>query len=207
MTIIDEGLFFFGVKTKKTKRLLRLLAKIYLRLYGWKAEGHLPFTLKKAVVVVAPHTSGRDVIVCIAFRKALNMDHVKFLGKQELFRPPFGFFFRWLGGIPVDRFHSTHLVDDVVKMFNSRGEFVLGLSPEGTRKKVDRLRTGFYHIARQAGVPIQMVGLDFQKHEMVFAEPFLAGNDEIADLRKITGFFGPVRGRHPELGMAHLMQG
>ncbi len=157
-------------------------------------------------MIVAPHTSSRDVIICLAFRKALHLERFRFLGKQELFKAPFGFFFRWLGGVPVDRFHHHHLVDDAVQLFESRDEFVLGLSPEGTRKKVDRLRTGFYHIAKKAGVPIVMIGLDFEHRQLIFSEPFLTGNDEAADFKHILQFFGPIKGKFPELGIGHLEQ-
>ncbi len=185
--------------------MLYYLCKIYLRLGGWKAIGAFPPSLKKAVVIVAPHTSSRDVIVCLAFRKVLHLERFKFLGKQELFKPPFGFIFRKLGGIPVDRLHHSNLVDEVVDLFNCNDEFILGLSPEGTRKKVERLRTGFYHIAKKAGVPIVMIGLDFENKQMIFAEPFYTSNDEVADFKHILCFFGPIKGRHPELGIGHLL--
>jgi 1-acyl-sn-glycerol-3-phosphate acyltransferase len=184
--------------------LLRLSCKIYLRLGHWKAVGIFPPSLKKAVVIVAPHTSSADVIVCLAFRKVLHLERFKFIGKQELFKSPFGFIFRKLGGMPVDRFHKQGFIDQVADMFNNKEEFIIGLSPEGTRKRVDRLRTGFYHIAKKAGVPIVMLGLDFENRQLVFAEPFLTGNDEQADFDRILRFFGPIKGKHPELGLTHL---
>ena len=155
-------------------------------------------------MIVAPHTSSRDVIIGIAFRKVLHLERIRFLGKKELFKAPFGFIFRWLGGVPVDRFHNSNLVDEVVRLFNSKEEFIIALSPEGTRKKVDRLRTGFYHIAKNAAVPIVMLALDFEHKQLVFAEPFFTGDDEAADFKHILQFFGPVKGRHPELGIGHL---
>ena len=156
-------------------------------------------------MIIAPHTSGRDLIICLAFRKALHLERFKFIGKKELFRPPFGFLFRWVGGIPADRTNPTHLVEQIVLCFEENPEFIIALSPEGTRKKVDRLRTGFYHIAKKARVPIVMIGLDYAKKQIVFAEPFFAGNDEKADLFHILSFFGPMKGRHPEMGVAHLL--
>lgn len=185
--------------------MLRIFCKLYLRLGHWKVAGQFPPSLKKAVVIVAPHTSGSDVIVSLAFRKVLHLERFKFLGKQELFKGPFGFIFRWLGGIPVDRFHHQGFVDQVVEMFNNKEEFIIGLSPEGTRKKVDRLRSGFYHIAKKAGVPIVMIGLDFANRQMIFAEPFSTTDNESADFDRILQFFGPIKGKHPELGVAHLL--
>ena len=185
---------------------MRLICKFYLRAIGWKSHGAFPPSLKKAVVVVAPHTSCRDVIICLAFRKKLRLERFKFLGKQELFKPPFGLIFRWLGGVPVDRSHNTHLVDDVVKLFTAKEEFIIALSPEGTRKKVDRLRTGFYNIAKKAAVPIVMVGLDFENKLLIFAEPFYTGDDEQKDFNHIIHFFAPIKGRYPKLGISHLKQ-
>jgi 1-acyl-sn-glycerol-3-phosphate acyltransferase len=167
--------------------------------------GTFPPLLKKAVVIVAPHTSKRDVIICLAFRKVLHLERFKFLGKQELFKAPFGFIFRRLGGIPVDRFHQNNFVDEVVQLFNSTDEFIIGLSPEGTRKKTDRLRTGFYHIAKKSGAPIVMLGLDYENKQLIFAEPFNTSNDETADFKHILRFFGPIKGRYPELGVGHLL--
>lgn len=154
---------------------------------------------------MAPHTSSADVVVCLAFRKVLHLERFRFIGKQELFKPPFGFFFRKMGGIPVDRFQQHGFVDQVAAMFKDKDEFIIGLSPEGTRKKVDRLRTGFYHIAKKAGVPIVMLGLDFENRQLIFAEPFYTSHDEQADLDRIIQFFGPIKGKHPELGITHLM--
>ena len=153
---------------------------------------------------MAPHTSGTDVLVCLAFRKVLHLERFQFIGKQELFKGPFGFIFRWLGGIPVDRFQKHGFVDHVAEMFTNNEEFIIGLSPEGTRKKVDRLRTGFYHIAKKAAVPIVMIGLDFEKRQMIFAEPFFPTDNEQFDFDRILQFFGPIKGKHPELGLAHL---
>ena len=185
--------------------MLKFLCKIYLRIAGWEAVGTFPPSLKKAVVIVAPHTSSTDVIVCLAFRKVLKLERIRFLGKQELFKSPFGFIFRRMGGIPVDRFHPSGFVDQVVQLFNKNEAFIIALSPEGTRNKVDRLRTGFYHIAKAAGVPIVMLGLDFANKELVFAVPFFPSNDEAADFKQILQFFGPIKGKYPEMGMGHLV--
>ena len=132
------------------------------------------------------------------------MGFIHFLGKKELFDGPFGFIFRWLGGIPVDRSSSHNMVDQVVQKFKSEESFSLVLSPEGTRKKVERLRTGFYNIAQQAGVPLVMVGFDFGKKEVVIAEPFTT-SEQAADFRLLLDFFGPMQGKNPEKGLAHLM--
>ena len=182
-----------------------MFLKLYLKLAGWKAVNEFPNYLKKGVVIVAPHTSWQDFPLCIAFRNLLKMKNAKFLGKEELFKGPFGFFFRWLGGTPVDRFSKQGLVDQVVEKFIKAEKLFIALSPEGTRKKVDKLRTGFYHIAKKAAVPIIMVGLDYSKKELSVAEPFYPTDNENEDFKKIITYFAAIKGRHPEKGLSHLL--
>ena len=184
---------------------MRLLWKLYLNLEGWKAISDFPHHIKKAVVIVGPHTYWKDFLIGIGFRSTLKIKHGKFLGKQELFDGPFGFLFRWLGGTPVDRFSKHGVVEQVVEKFNASENLLIALSPEGTRKKVDKLRTGFYHIAKKTNVPIIMVGLDYSKKELSIAEPFFTSDDEVADFKKIIHFFAPLKGGNPEQGLAHLL--
>ncbi len=184
---------------------MRLFWNLYLRLTGWSVKGTFPHT-KKCVVIVGPHTSNWDFILGLALRSQLHLHHFRFLGKKELFDGPFGFVFKKLGGVPVDRSASHNMVDQVVDLFNSEDTFALVVSPEGTRKKVERLRTGFYHIAKKAAVPIIMVAFDFGRKEAFFSAPFFTGEDEAADLQSILRFYAPVQGKVPEQGMAHLLK-
>jgi len=184
--------------------MLRFVSKAILRAMGWKWVGSFPADLKKFVVIVAPHTSGWDFVIGLLFRKALRLEHVKYLGKQELFRPPFGFFFKWVGGYPVDRTSRHNLVEQVVKIFNAHDEFSIALSPEGTRQRVDKLKTGFYNIAREAGVPLIMVALDYKKKCLTISEPLVLTGDQSVDFEKILIFFRPVEGKYPENGLMHL---
>ena len=184
---------------------MRLFWKLYLHLTGWKAINEFPHHIKKAIVIVGPHTYWKDFLIGISFRSVLKIKHGKFLGKQELFDGPFGFIFRWLGGTPVDRFSKHGVVDQVVEKFNASENLLIALSPEGTRKKVDKLRTGFYHIAKKANVPIIMVGFDYGKKELSIAEPFFPTENEAEDFKKIIRFLGPLKGGKPEHGLAHLL--
>lgn len=183
---------------------MRILWKLYLWMTGWKIHTNFPYYLPKCVVIVAPHTSAWDFVIGLAVRSVLRLTHVKYLGKAELFQGTFGFFFRKVGGYPVDRSNKHNMVDQVVQLFQENEQFVLALSPEGTRKKVDRLRSGFYHIAKKAGVPIVMTALDFGKKEVYFSEPFHTTDDEQADFQKIIEFYAPVQGKIKEQGLAHL---
>jgi 1-acyl-sn-glycerol-3-phosphate acyltransferase len=175
-----------------------------LKFFGWKTISNFPQGVKKCVIIVGPHTSWQDFFIGLAYRSVLQLKQAKFLGKKELFDGPFGFLFRWLGGVPVDRYSKHNMVDQVTELFNSNEELMIALAPEGTRKKVDRLRTGFYHIAKKANVPIVMCGFDFKKKEVIFAKPFYAGDDEAKDFKHIIDFFAPVQGKHTELGLGHL---
>src|SRR5574343_647252 len=127
--------------------MLRPFWKIWWLLSGWKISGNFPQEIPKLLMIVGPHTSWKDVVVGFAARSILGIDHAHFLGKKELFDGPFGWLFRWLGGTPVDRFSSNGVVEQAADLFRKNERFLLAMSPEGTRKKVDRLRTGFYHIA------------------------------------------------------------
>ena len=185
---------------------MRSLWQLYLKLEGWKAINEFPNHLKKTVVIVAPHTHWKDFTIGIAARSVLKIKHGKYLGKAELFKGTFGFLFRWLGGTPVDRFSKQGVVEQVVEKFNNAENLVIALSPEGTRKKVDKLRTGFYYIAKKANVPIVMVGLDYSKKELSVSEPFYTTEKEAADFRKIIEFFAPLKGYYPDQGFEHLLE-
>jgi 1-acyl-sn-glycerol-3-phosphate acyltransferase len=164
-----------------------------------------PHHLKKGIIIVGPHTSWKDFPIGIAFRSVLKIKNARYLGKQELFRGPFGFLFRWLGGTPVDRSGKHGVVEQVVEKLNNSDHLFIALSPEGTRQRVEKLRTGFYHIAKKAKVPIIMIGLDYSKKEVIVAEPFHPSENEEADFRKIIEFFGPLKGYYPEKGLGHLL--
>lgn len=185
----------------------KLFWKLYMKLSGWNISGRFPYELKKAVIIVAPHTSWRDVVIGLMARSVLQLKAARFLGKKELFDGPFGFFFRWMGGIPVDRGTNKNMVEQVVELFKKEDALLLGLSPEGTRKKVERLKTGFYYIAKNAGIPIIMCGFDFKKKEIIFAEPFYTGDDEAKDFKHIIDFFAPVQGYHAAQGLQDLKTG
>lgn len=178
---------------------------LYLKIKGWNTKIQFPSGLKKCIIIVAPHTSWVDFVMGLAYRSIFKLRYSLFLGKKELFDGPFGFFFRWMGGSPVDRFSKQNVVDQVVDLINSRDEIMIALAPEGTRKRVDKLRTGFYHIAKKAAVPIVMAGLDFSKKEIILSEPFYTTDNEKKDFEKIIRFFAPVQGRYPEKGLSHLL--
>jgi len=184
--------------------MLRLLWKLYWRLSGWKVVGLFPYHYKKMVIIVAPHTSWKDILIGFAVRNKLKINHAKFLGKKELFDGPFGWLFRWLGGTPVDRFSKHGMVEQAANLFATNEIFILAIAPEGTRKRVDKLRSGFYHIAKKAQVPIVPLGLDFENKQVVLGEPLFTSGNEAADFKKIIAFFAAIKGEKPTFDLRHL---
>ncbi len=176
---------------------LRAFGKFVLTLLGWRIEGAPP-NLPKLIIIVAPHTSNWDFVVAMAAALALDL-RVHWLGKHTIFRWPFGAILRRLGGTPVIRTARQGAVAQVVEAIRAHDQFVLGLSPEGTRKKVARWRTGFYNTARAANVPILAVALDFERKEIVIGPLFEATGDLEGDVEKMRAFFEPIKGKRPEL--------
>lgn len=172
-----------------------------LRLLGWKMDNQIPPVLKKFIVAVAPHTSWKDFPIGLFIRGALGR-HIYYLGKKELFDSPFGFFFWWTGGRPVDRKQHTGLVDEVARLFAEQEEFAIALAPEGTRKKVSDLRTGFYFMARKAQVPIIPCLLDYAHKTVSFLPPFYPTADTEKDLDYLWSLYRDVQGAVPEYSIS-----
>jgi 1-acyl-sn-glycerol-3-phosphate acyltransferase len=158
--------------------------------------------MKKYIIAIAPHTSNWDFVVGVAARSILRIQKTKFLAKSQLFKPPFGWIFKSLGGFPVDRTSSSDMVSQVAKLFIAHDDFVLAIAPEGTRKKVDKLKTGFYYIAKSANVPIIPVGFDFKKKEVIIGHPLFPGDDIAKDFLQLHDFYARIVGKNPELGLA-----
>lgn len=186
--------------------MMLLLSKLYWKLAGWKIVGALPKDAKKMLLVIAPHTSWKDLFLGFGVRHELHIDHGKFLGKKELFEGFFGRFLRNLGGIPVDRSAKLGIVEQVVRYFDENEEFIVGLSPEGTRNRVDTLKTGFYHIAKNAHVPMVLIGFDYKNKQVVVGDSFYASEDEPADFKKIIAFFSTIVGANPAKDLTHLRE-
>lgn len=163
---------------------------------GWRIEGELP-ALDKFVVIGAHHTSNWDFVLFIAAKFVLRLN-ARWFGKHSIFRWPFGGLLRRWGGIPIQRHRRLNVVEQAVKSFEQQREFMLVLSPEGTRRRVERWKMGFYHIARGAGVPIVPGALDYRNRRLVIGAPFWPTGDEQADLRALLAFFQPYEPKKPE---------
>ncbi|MBL4643228.1 MAG: 1-acyl-sn-glycerol-3-phosphate acyltransferase [Flavobacteriaceae bacterium] len=163
---------------------------IFTKLMGWKLVNDFPKDIQKYVVIAAPHTSWQDFPIGILARNTSGIK-INFIGKASLFKGPFGFIFKRLGGTPVDRSTSNNLVDAIIQIFDKKEQFRLALSPEGTRKKVDKWKTGFYYIAKGAKVPIVMATLDFGKKQVKISEPYYTTENKEKDFEYFHSFFNP----------------
>jgi 1-acyl-sn-glycerol-3-phosphate acyltransferase len=175
--------------------LLRFLSNSVMRLFGWRVDGTLP-DLQKFIIIGAPHTSNWDFVLFlgIIFRTKAN---VSYMGKVELFRNPFSWFFYYCGGIPVDRSRSTGLVEQTVEACEKAGQFILVIAPEGTRHGVKEWKRGFYHIAKGAGIPIVFAKVD-GKHKIVhLGQVFHPTEDMEADMKAIQNAFKGLVGINP----------
>ena len=166
-----------------------------MRLFGWRVDGALP-DLSKYIIIGAPHTSNWDFVLFlgIIFRLKVN---VSYMGKVELFRNPFSWFFYYCGGIPVDRSKSTGLVEQTVEACEKAEHFILVIAPEGTRHGVKEWKRGFYHIAKGAGIPIVMAKVDGKHKSVHVGQVFYPTEDMEADMKAILNAFKGLVGINP----------
>ena len=179
--------------------MLSKISNWILRLWGFKITGKIDVFPKRVIFVVIPHTSNWDFPLGVLTRSALGLK-LKFLAKNALFRWPYGFIFRWLGGIPVDRSKSSNFVKEVAKSLEKYNDVSLALAPEGTRKRNDKLKSGFYWLAIETKMPLILVKFDFGHGEVNFSEPFIPTGDYEKDLLFINRHFEGVEGKIPENG-------
>ena len=177
---------------------MQAIAKfIYFKIMGWQMVGEFPSQVDKCVIIVVPHTSWVDFFLGLLIRKVWN-EEINYIGKKSLFKPPFGFFFKWTGGAPIDRSKANDTVSATALVFKERKRFRLTIAPEGTRKKVTKWKTGFYYIAKAAEVPIVMVAFDFGKKQVKVSEPSYPTNDMQVDFIEYETFYKGVLGKVPE---------
>jgi len=170
--------------------LTRGIARVLLRLLGWRTEGNFP-EVPKLVVIAAPHSSNWDFVIAILYVIALGV-RVRFIGKKELFRGPLGWLMRWAGGTPVDRSAPVGVVGKVVEEIARTPRIVLGIAPEGTRRYGARFKTGFYRIAFDAGIPIVPGFLDWSRKTVGVMAPFTPTGDMDGDVRRIRALYRTV---------------
>jgi 1-acyl-sn-glycerol-3-phosphate acyltransferase len=175
----------------------RLIARFFLTLSGWSQEGARP-AAHKFVLLAAPHTSNWDLVYLLALAALYGVD-VSWMGKHTLFSPPFGGLMRRLGGIPIRRDRREAVVVQMARAFAERESLALVVPAEGTRGHVDHWKSGFYHIARTAQVPIVMGYLDYARRRGGFGPALIPTGDVSKDMDAIRDFYGDKVGKYPEL--------
>ena len=184
--------------TPVVNTLLRVVSRATLRLTGWTIEGSLPAHAAKSVLIAAPHTSNWDLPYTLMLAFSLRL-RVYWMGKQSLFRAPFGGVMRWLGGIPVNREQSSNLVASSAQaMRAAKGPMQLIVPPEGTRGKTRHWKTGFYYIAQEAGVPIVLAFVDYGRKVGGLGPVFEPTGDLDADMATMKACYAPIKGKNAD---------
>jgi len=176
----------------------KFLSLLFLKIIGWKIVGEMPVGLKKCILIAAPHTSGWDFLIGRAGFYSLGIRKIKFLIKQEMFKFPLGFFIKSMGAIPVDRSRNTNAINAIGKMFAENENFLLMITPEGTRKYTTNWKKGFYHIAETAGVPIVLTFVDYAKKEGGIGPTLYPSGNYDEDFKIITDFYKSKTAKFPE---------
>lgn len=175
---------------------MTFISRAILRLLGWRVDANLP-AARKYVVIGTFHTTNWDFPLMLLLKSAIGLK-VRWVGKHSLFRWPLGWLMRRLGGIPVDRRFPHNYVEQIVDAFRRRVELILVIAPEGTRKKAQYWKSGFYFIALGAGVPIALGFADYARKVGGIGPSFVPTGDVEADMARIRAFYADKRGLHPE---------
>ena len=182
-------------ETPIIRTVMRWLALSFFMGTGWKAEGNKP-AVARYVVIAAPHTSNWDFIYTLALAFIFRINP-RIMMKDAWFRWPLGPLFRWLGALPIDRTHANNVVAQSVEAFRNAAHMVLVVPPSGTRRKVQYWKSGFYHIARGAGVPVALGFLDYGRKTGGFGPLFHPTGDIECDMASIREFYRPISGKYP----------
>ncbi|MFW2390139.1 MAG: lysophospholipid acyltransferase family protein [Polyangiales bacterium] len=183
----------------------RWIGNTFLRVAGWEKRGERP-PVDRYVIIAAPHTSNWDMPFMLAAAFVYDIP-VRWMGKHTLFKAPFGPFFKALGGIPIIRHRPGGVVGQMVEHFANNESLVLMVPAEGTRSHVDYWKSGFYHIARGANVPVVLSFLDFGKKVTGIGPAIELTGDYTADMDKIREFYSGMQGLHPEkVGVMRLRE-
>ena len=176
----------------KRSILLRKIARFGINISGWTIKGMVPDE-ERIVIIAAPHTSNWDFVLAMLAIFGLNIK-LRWLGKHSIFKPGFKNFFKWLGGIPVYRDNPSNLIDNVVKIVKKEKSIVIAMTPEGTRKKVKRWKTGFLRIAKQTHSKILLISIDAPTKSIEIGKVFNPTGNSEDDLAFIQKYYSSFRG-------------
>jgi len=180
----------------KQGRISPYIGLAVLNLFGWEVVGQLP-KKSKFIAAIAPHTSNWDFVIAIAAMLAMNL-RVRFMGKKALFIWPFDIVLKSWGGIAIDRNAKHGMVEQMIEKFQQNEKLVLGIAPEGTRKKTSKWKSGFLHIAHQADVPVVPVSLDFAKKQLRFHQAVQISSDIESELTKFKEYYSDICAKNPQ---------
>jgi len=174
---------------------MRTIARFLMFCTRWKSSGTLP-NIRKFVLIAAPHTSNWDLFytILVAFDLKAN---IYWMGKDTIFKKPFGYLMRWLGGVPINRSKSNNIVEQSIELFHQSDRLILTVPPSGTRSRVTYWRTGFYHIANGASVPIVMGFLDYRLRTGGIGPLVQPTGDITRDMKVISSFYADITGKYP----------
>ena len=176
--------------------LLQKIGKFFLTITGWKFKGDIPRS-DRIILVAGPHTSNWDFLLALAFIFGLNLN-VFWIGKHTLFKKGFSKIMRKLGGIPVDRESPELLMNEVSHIVKKQQGVIIAISPEGTRKKVERLKSGFLRIAKTTNSQILLAGIDFESKLIHLGKLFQPSGNTESDLLNVHNYFRQFKGKRPE---------
>ena len=176
--------------------LLQKIGKFFLTITGWKFKGDIPRS-DRIILVAGPHTSNWDFLLALAFIFGLNLN-VFWIGKHTLFKNGFSKIMRKLGGIPVDRASPELLMNEVSNIVKKQQGVIIAISPEGTRKKVERLKSGFLRIAKTTNSQILLAGIDFESKLIHLGRLFQPSGNTESDLLNVHNYFRQFKGKRPE---------
>ena len=172
------------------------VARLWMWVFGWDTEGDHP-QVEKAVIIAAPHTTNWDLPHMLAAALIFRV-RISWMGKHTLFKPPFGWFMRMLGGVPVDRRAPGGLVQQVADTFGQHDKLLLAVPPSGTRGKRPHWKSGFYWIAHTAQIPVVCGYLDYRRKRACLGYTFTPTGDVKADMDKVRAFYDGVQGKYPD---------
>jgi len=175
---------------------IRWLGQLLMKITGWKTIGNFP-TDQRVVMVAGPHTSNWDFVLAMSLILSLDVN-IHWVGKHSIFKKGFRRLLRKMGGIPVNRANPEALKNEIHNITEKFKGFIIALSPEGTRKKVDRLKSGFLRIANETNSKIMMVGVDFSKKTIELGDFYSPSGDVEKDLKFIKEYFANFTGKHPK---------
>ncbi len=174
--------------------VLQGLGRSMLRFWGWTLEGRVPSD-KKILLIAAPHTSNWDWVIGVAGLLALGI-RLTYIAKHTLFKGPLGWVMKKTGGVPVDRESAERTVDEIVRQFNQSERLYYAIAPEGTRKQVERWKTGFLRVAYKAKVPVLMVSFDYRKKRILIGDCAELSGDIDRDLESVQRYYSQFSGKN-----------